>query len=297
MTTHLHVHVHLEPNERKRRQIGTVKRNYGDSVEFFSEHTMSNPERLAVDLGDLELFINEFHAEQQAQGVSYVELRLSPRRFLSRRADLADVLSVADRAVADLEDPTVRLILLLNRDSTTEFVEMCEGAVADGLPGRFAGVDLAGDEVQYPDVGKFESFFRAARSAGLGVTVHAGEFGDSANVWRALDQLGASRIGHAVSVAGCHQLARRLREDRVLVEVSITSNVALGAVPSLQSHPLPWLLEHDVPACLNTDVPLHLGTGLAAERQAAALLVGNDVQVLDSMEASARLHRFRNGRA
>jgi adenosine deaminase len=199
--------------------------------------------------------------------------------------------------VSGLESPTVRLILLLNRDSSAEYIDMCEGAVVDGLPGRFAGVDLAGDEVRHPDVIKFESFFRAARSAGLGVTVHAGEFGDSGNVWRALDQLGASRIGHAVSVVGCRQLALRLREDQILVEVSITSNVTLGAVSSLQSHPLSWLLENDIPACLNTDVPLHLGTGLAAERQSAALLVGNDLQVLDSMEASARLHSFRNDRA
>jgi adenosine deaminase len=294
MTTHLHVH--LEPNERKRRQMGAARRSYDNPVQFFSEHAMSNPERLAVDLGDLELFIDEFHAEQRAQGVSYAELRISPRRFLCGRTDLADVLRVADQAVSGLENPAVRLILLLNRDSSAEFVDRCEGAVADGLPGRFVGVDLAGDEVQYPDVGKFESFFLAACTAGLGVTVHAGEFGDAGNVWRALDQLGATRVGHAVAVAGCRQLARRLREDQVLVEVSVTSNVALGAVPSLQSHPLPLLLEYGIPTCLNTDVPLHLGTVLAAEWQSAARLVGEDQQVLDAMETSARLHCFRDGR-
>ena len=72
----------------------------------------------------------------------------------------------------------------------------------------------------------------------------------------------------------------------------MTSNVALGAVPALRAHPLPWLLDNDIPACLNTDVPLHLGTDLPAERQAAALLMGNDRQVLEAMEGMAQHHRF-----
>jgi adenosine deaminase len=290
MTTHLHVH--LEPNERKRRQRGVARRNYGSSAQFFAEHALSNPGRLFVDLTDLELFIGDFHAEQRVQGVSYVELRLSPRRFLSGGTTLAEVLDRADRAAAGLDRPDVRLILLLNRDSPAGFVDMCQSAIMAGLPARFVGVDLAGDEVRFPNVREFESCFRAARSAGLGVTVHAGEFGDSGNIWRALDQLGASRIGHAVSVMGCHQLARRLRHDQVLVEVSVTSNVALGAVPSPESHPLPWLLEQGVPVCLNTDVPLHAGTRLAAERRQAARLVSNDWRVIDSLEESARRHRF-----
>jgi adenosine deaminase len=129
-------------------------------------------------------------------------------------------------------------------------------------------------------------------AAGLGVTVHAGEFGDSGNVWRALDQLGANRIGHGVSVVGCRQLARRLQQDQVLIEVSVTSNVALGAVPAPGSHPLPWLLEQGIPLSLNTDVPLHTGTELAAERQQAVRLIGGDWHVIDALEASARRHRF-----
>ena len=290
MTTHLHVH--LEPNERKRRQTGAAKRSYDNSAQFFAEHVMNGPGRLDVDLEDLQLFINDFHAEQRAQRVSYAELRLSPRRFLARGTSLSKVLSQADRMVSGLADPVVRLILLLNRDSSAEFTGLCEGIIADGLPDHFAGVDLAGDEVRFPDVGKFERCFRAARSAGLGVTVHAGEFGGADNVWRALDQLGAVRVGHAVSAMRCRGLARRLRQDRILVEVSVTSNVALGAVPALRAHPLPWLLDNDIPACLNTDVPLHLGTDLPAERQAAALLMGNDRQVLEAMEGMAQHHRF-----
>lgn len=289
MTTHLHVH--LEPNERKRRQLGRSMPSYNNAVQFFAEHTLDNPSRLAVDLDDLELFIKEFHKEQRAQGVCRAELRLSPRRFLSPTISLPEVLRAANRAVSDLRNPTLGLILLLNRDSSQGFAEECEAAIVHGLPDHFVGIDLAGDEVRFADVDRLEKLFCAARSAGLGVTVHAGEFGGPNNIWRAIDQLGANRIGHAVSATGCRQLAARLRADRILVEVCVSSNIELGSVPTLDSHPLPWFVENDIPICLNTDIPMQLGTNLHMERRAAGLLV-KDQRMLDAMETAARLHSF-----
>lgn len=290
MTTHLHVH--LEPNERKRRQLGRAKQRYSTSREFFAEHDLDNPDRLSVDLHDLECFIEELHAEQRAQGVSYAEMRLSPRRFLSPDISLSQVLSAASRVASLLTDPVLKLILLVNRDSSREYIEICKSAIAAGLPSSFVGVDLAGDEIRFPDTGRFESCFLSARSAGLGVTVHAGEFGSEESVWDAIERLGATRIGHGVSIGGCRELARRLSADQILVETSLTSNVALGAVPSLKAHPFPWLLDNGVSVSLNTDVPLHLGTSLADEWRLASLLLDGDAGALRLTEESAARHCF-----
>jgi adenosine deaminase len=291
MTSHLHLH--LEPNERMRRRIGRVRRAYASSDELFSEHQPNNTERLNVDLSDLEYFINDLHEEQRAQSVDYAEIRLSPRRFCSFGFSLAEILTVADQTVSGLADPVVKLILLINRDSSPEFIEECEDAIAGRLPRNFVGVDLAGDETRFSAVGKFGRFFRKARETGLGVTVHAGEFGNLNNVWRAIDELGAERIGHGTSAGGCDAIATRLRADQIMIEVSVTSNVALGAVSSLESHPLPWFVENDIPVCLNTDVPLHLGTDMHMERQAARRILGNH-ELLDAMDLSARRKSFRS---
>jgi adenosine deaminase len=261
--------------------------------EFFSEHEPNNKERFPADLSDLEHFISDLHEEQREQGVNYAEMRLSPRRFRSFGFSLAEILTVADQAVSSLEEPVVRLILLINRDSSPKFIEECEDAISGRLPRNFVGVDLAGDEVRFSGVGKFRRFFRKARETGLGVTVHAGEFGDLNNVWRAIDELGAERIGHGTSAGGCDALATRLRADQIMIEVSVTSNVALGAVSSLESHPLPWFTKNDIPVCLNTDVPLHLGTNMHMERQAAGRILGNH-ELLDAMDLSARNKSFHS---
>jgi adenosine deaminase len=291
MTAHLHIH--LEPNERKRRALGKAQQRYGNAEQFFSEHALSNPNRLSVNLDDLQLFIRELHFEQRIQGVDYVELRLSPRRFLSSSVALSDVLAAANSSAVALRDPTVRLVLLINRDSNIEYVEAAETSIAAGLPSSFVGIDLAGDELRFPCVQKFQSCFHAARTAGLGITVHAGEFGKTTDIWKALDQLGAERIGHGLAAGGCRALAERLSRDGILVEMSVSSNVGLGAVPRVSAHPLPWFLERNVQVCLNTDVPLHLGTKLGDEFGLAAGLIGNGADdILRSMEEAAYMSAF-----
>lgn len=291
MTSHLHVH--LEPGERQRRRRGQAKRVYESAEQLFAEHRPDSEERFPVRLSELRGFIQEFHGEQRAQAVDYAEMRVSPRRFRSCGYSLPEVLEAADQAACGLQEPTVRLILLLNRDSLPEYIEECEDAVSGRLPGSFVGVDLAGNEARFPSVANFRRFFRQARDAGLGTTVHAGEFGDPDNIWRAIDELGAERIGHGTSAGGCVALAARLRADQIMLEVSVTSNVALGAVPALESHPLPWFLENGIPACLNTDVPVHLGTSMETEWQAAAGLLGGDQRLLGAMSLSAGEKSFR----
>jgi aminodeoxyfutalosine deaminase len=290
MSTHLHVH--LEPNERKRALLGESERRFSNASEFFAQHDLANPQRVPVGLRDMCMFIQEFHREQGRQQVDYAEVRLSPRRFVSNGAALSTVLAVASGAVSTLSRPVVRLILLINRDSPDGFVEACHEIVDGGLlPVGFVGMDLAGDEVRFPDVRRFTRLFSAARSAGLGITVHAGEFGGEENIWQAIDLLGAMRIGHGVS-ARSPQILSRLREDGILLEMSVSSNLGLGAVASLEEHPLPKLVDYGVPVCLNTDVPWHLGTTLSEEYQLASRVLHGHEDALNMLELAAQRHAF-----
>ena len=52
--------------------------------------------------------------------------------------------------------------------------------------------------------------FNEGRDAGWHITVHAGEEGGPDNIWQAVEELGAERIGHGVSAA----------QDPMLMELS-----------------------------------------------------------------------------
>jgi adenosine deaminase len=285
-----HLHLHLEPEERKRALLGFLRREYRTREQFFDAHRIGNGDRVAVDGADLTAFLEQVHAEQRAQGVDYVELRLSPRRFISDGMGWAEFFRLSDATLTGFADPTIRAVLLLNRDSTARFVEECREHVEHGLPSTFVGVDLAGDELSFPDTNPFRKLFGAARAEGLGVTVHAGEFGDLTDIWRAIDELGALRIGHGLAATASAALTDRLRRDAILVETSLSSNLTFGAVASLSDHPLRELVERDVPVCLNTDVPLHTGGSLHDEVAMAAELLG--VCQDEILRLQARAERF-----
>lgn len=288
-----HLHLHLEPEIRQRRHLGLAYAVSDSPAAFFGAHELNRTDRPTVDQADLVSFLTELHEEQHRAGVDYVELRLSPQRFLADGLSLAEFLRVTHATLGRLVQPMIRAILLINRNSSTELLEAIQQVIEQGLPSCYVGIDLAGDEIRYPETVRFISLFTAARRAGLGVTVHAGEFGGAPDgIWRALDELGASRIGHGLAAVGSPHLLRRLADDAVMVEVSVSSNIQLGAIVSIDRHPLRTLIECGVPVCFNTDVPLHTGRDWDDEFALVATILSVDADEVRQLQAQAMSFTF-----
>lgn len=235
----------------------------------------------------------EFHAEQRTQSVDYVEVRLSPRRFLDGGFTLNAFLSTAHTFFSRWTDPVVRGILLVNRDSSDQYIDHIESAIsAGGLPSSIVGLDLAGDERKFPESGRFTHLYASARAAGLGLTAHAGESGGPEQVWRAIDELGARRIGHGVSAGRSRSLLRRLAADQIMIEVSLGSSEALGAVRAATDHPLPIFIDCGVPVSFSTDTPINTGLTLADEMLLARRCLGVDEEALWKMQSRAAAFAF-----
>lgn len=134
-------------------------------------------------------------------------------------------------------------------------------------------IDLAGDELGQPGE-LFVKHFKAVRDAGLNVTVHAGEAAGAPSIWQAIEQLGATRIGHGVKAVEDLKLMDYLRQHDIGIESCITSNIQTSTVGSYASHPLKTFLEHGILACINTDDPAVEGIELPYEYEVAAPKVG-----------------------
>ena len=118
-----------------------------------------------------------------------------------------------------------------------------------------------------------------AADAGLGVTVHAGEF-STANVAAALGLPGLARVGHATYAPHDPRLLDRLAERGVTVECSLSCNVILGSVPSYAAHPLRQFVERGIPVTLSTDNPVRFHTTIDREYGIAAALGFADADLL-----------------
>lgn len=147
-------------------------------------------------------------------------------------------------------------------------------AVTCGHP-LVTGFGVAGDErIGHPR--DFARAFDMAREAGLGITIHAGEFGGAESVKAALDYVRPARLGHGVRAVETPDLVRRIAEEGVVLEVCPVSNVVLGVFPDYASHPFPQLHAAGCRLTLNSDDPPHFHTSIAKEYQVAEEHFGLD---------------------
>lgn len=226
--------------------------------------------------------------------VRYLELRFNPVALASARGfSLDDVTERVIAAVRKAETDfgiQVSLIVTLNRKELDLSQQVLQTALKRMDKG-IVGIDLAGDEANYPAL-PFASFMHKARAAGLGITVHAGEWGGPENVRYAIEQLEADRIGHGVRVLEDAEVTNLALERGVAFEVCVTSNVQSGVVPGVRNHALRELIKRGLAATINTDDPAVSDITLTDEYVIACEQLGLSVQDVKRSIAAAAEHAF-----
>lgn len=224
---------------------------------------------------DYARLLSEVLGACAGQGAIYAEFFVSPEfcgggDLIAWRDYLAAMEEVAQTAERD--GIASRAILTPIRHFGPERARKTAICAAETSGGWVAGLGIAGAE----DVGHLGDFawsFDCAREAGLGLTAHAGEWGGPESVREALS-LGVSRIGHGIRAAEDPGLLRDLAERQITLEVCPGSNVALGAVPGWQAHPIARIADAGVRVTVSTDDPPFFHTTLSHEYQMLAETFG-----------------------
>jgi adenosine deaminase len=202
--------------------------------------------------------VREAVEDAAADNIRYFELRFTPVALSTAQGyDLGEVMDwVAGHVQAASQEygVTTRLIASVNRHESVDIAEKVAWLAVDRKGKGFVGIDLAGNEAEFPGE-PFAGVFREAQQAGLHSTVHAGEWGGAFNVAEAIVTFGAERIGHGVRVLEDPSIVDLAASRRTAFEVCITSNHQTGVVPSLQEHPIRRMLDRGLNVTLNTDDP------------------------------------------
>jgi adenosine deaminase len=210
------------------------------------------------------------------EGIDYVEYRYSP--WFMAEANGLDPAGVVE-AVTDGINSAVRdydtkanQIGILSRHYGPDTARLELEALLTQKD-AIIGLDLAGDEANYPGE-LFVEHFKKARDAGWHITIHAGEADGPDSVWQAIRGLGAERIGHAVHAPEDPGLVDFMLEHEIGIECNLTSNVQTTTVESYASHPLRQFLEKGLLATINTDDPGISAIDLHYEYEVAAPQAG-----------------------
>jgi adenosine deaminase len=223
------------------------------------------------------------------QGAIYAEFFISPdhaiRSGLSAQAYAEALGSGIDRARAKT-GIEARMIVTGVRHFGVDAVEAAARFAARCGHPLVTGFGMAGDE-RHGYTEDYVRAFEVAREAGLGITVHAGEFAGPESVRDALDHLRPARIGHGVRAIEDVELVRRIAAERVVLECCPGSNVALGLYADAAAHPFPQLMAAGCRVTLNSDDPPYFDTTLAAEYETARRHFGLDERKLAAITRTA----------
>ncbi|MGD0247486.1 MAG: adenosine deaminase [Candidatus Limnocylindrales bacterium] len=226
------------------------------------------------EAADFELIGAAVAGELARQRIVYAEAFYTPADVALAGMSTQEVSLALRRGLASAPDVEVALIADLCRDygpavGARTLEELAEIAAEAGV----IGIGLGGSEQLYPPE-PFAGVYERARTLGLRTTAHAGEVVGPESVWGAIRALRVDRIDHGLRAAEDPTLTAYLAERRLPVTSCPGSNVATGAVASLEEHPIRRFLDAGLVVSVSTDDPAMFGLSLAGEYDALVRRLG-----------------------
>ncbi|MBE7438696.1 MAG: adenosine deaminase [Spirochaetales bacterium] len=246
----------------------------------------------------LERISRELVEDLENQGLIYAEVRFAPILNVADPADTAQLRAAVEAVLYGLSSAQqlrTGLILCCYRGFPPDLAEKTIRLALDlneERPGSICGIDLAGDESRY------DASLYAAAFGNLGgklpVTIHAAEAAPADSARKAIELLGARRIGHGVRIQEDPDLVKVVREKGIALEICLTSNLQTGTVSSLEEHPFAKYLAAGLCVTLNTDDPAISGITLASEWELARRTYGLSLADVQQIARNAARAAFVN---
>lgn len=223
----------------------------------------------------LERIAYEFVQDVAKENVRYVEVRYCPALHtpaMSLTEAVEAPLAGLRRAEADTGCRAALIVCGLRTLPPAVSDDLARVAVDYRQDGVVA-FDLAGSERGHA-ARDHASAFRYAARHGLHCTCHAGEGDGPESVRQALGDCCAQRIGHGTRIFEDPALEARVAEQRIPLEVCLTSNLHTRTVPDLSIHPVRRYFDAGCVVTLNTDGRLMDGVTLTDEYWLAHTTLG-----------------------
>jgi adenosine deaminase len=237
---------------------------YTDFLDFLKTYDRAaSVIRTAEDYRDVTY---EYLASCARDGAVYVELIVSPDHAALVHLDpdehIHAIATGIDDARSDHGIESRILFTAIRNLGAEQAIRTARYAASKPHP-YVVGFQMAGDEANFPATDYAEAYDIAAE-AGLGCSVHAGEWAGPESVRAALE-LPVTRIGHGVRSIEDPALVEELAARGTVLECCPTSNVVLDLFPSYEDHPLPRLMQAGVKVTLASDDPPYFGASIGGE--------------------------------
>jgi adenosine deaminase len=220
---------------------------------------------------NLERVAYELAMDFAADGVWRLEVRFCPLKHnekgMTPDGAVAAVQAGLRRAEKETGISTGIIVTGIRTIEPSRSLELAKLAVAWKNRGVVA-FDLAGDEQDHPAKHHQASFYHVMNN-NQNVTIHAGEGFGPESIHQALHRCGANRIGHGTRLEEDPDLMAYVANNRVPLEICLSSNVQSCLVSDLAHHPFRFYLREGLRVSLNCDNTLFAETSPLRELRLA----------------------------
>ncbi len=231
-----------------------------DRANFFNWWTFTR----AID-GELPYFhpiLRHYVERLKAQHVVYAEIMIGSGELpvdtteaIEKIMALREAAGLTNSAHDTPNEIHVEFLVAVGRNKPPEVIaERAQRILHLYEAGVIVGIALAGLEPGYP-IKPFTKTMAKLHEAGLGIEIHAGEWGGPASVWDALRYGYPDRIGHGVSLFEDPKLIELFQTRQIHIEMCPTSNVKTGSVSHIEDHPIKRARDLGLNFSINTDDP------------------------------------------
>ena len=174
--------------------------------------------------------------------------------------ELVDAFESVHREIAP--EMELRLQIGMSRHCDIAYLEDCLshfwGCKA------FYSIDLYGDELAQP-IENFIPIYRRAKTEGLRLKAHVGEWGTAEDVRRAVECLELDEVQHGIAAVNDPSVIRFLLDNKIRLNITTSSNYLLGRVKELKNHPIAELYHSGVDVTINSDDVLIFDSDVSKE--------------------------------
>jgi aminodeoxyfutalosine deaminase len=256
-----HDDVPLTPEAAKALYVYEDFQGFMNSLKAVSQR-LRRPE-------DYELITYNMIRDLAAQGVLHAEVYISfGIIYYWRKTDVEPYVEAIERGrlrgEKDFSTTTYWLVDAIRHFGTEEAAKVFrKAAELHRIYPSIVGIGIGGDEAR-GSADLFRGSYAEAKAAGLHLTAHAGETIGPESIWAAID-IGAERLGHALSAQHDAELLKVLAQKQIPLELNVTSNIRTGCCVDFAKHPVKSYYDAGLMITINSDDPPMFGSNLLEE--------------------------------
>ncbi|NSW45393.1 MAG: hypothetical protein HPY79_06235 [Bacteroidales bacterium] len=223
--------------------------------------------------------------------IKYLELRCSPVNYTMgglKEDEIVLILHNEFEKCRNIVD--IRLIIIGSRHGDANVfrrhVTLTQNFLRDVRYKNFiVGFDVAGNEAKKSPKQLREELLPLMKEC-VRFTIHAGENQPVENIWEAVYELNADRIGHGLTLLKNKELLDRFRDKNIFIELCPSSNYQICDFEN-NEYPLKKYFEEGLKITINTDNPGISRTNITNEYYFASKIADlNKIQIIQLIRNS-----------